>query len=63
MKTIGIGIIGCGSVAEWKYLPELARLPEAECRAFLGGRAEEAKRRYGAPDAAVCTSLAELLAI
>lgn len=62
MKEIGIGIIGCGSVAEWKYLPELAKLPEASCRAFFGGRAAQAQQKYGAPDSVVCTSLAELLA-
>lgn len=60
-REIGIGIIGCGSVAEWKYMPELRKLSGCRMRAFFGGRAEEACRKYGADDAVVCRSLPELL--
>ena len=60
-SSIGVGIIGCGSVAQWKYLPSFRQLPEVDCRAFLGGQAEACRAEYGAPGAAVCTSLEELL--
>ena len=38
-REIGIGIVGCGSIARWKYAENLAVLPGASLRAFFGGRA------------------------
>ena len=61
-REIGIGIIGCGGIARWKYAENLARMPGVALRAFFGGRAEELRREQGAPGAVVCGSLAELLA-
>ena len=61
-SEIGIGIIGCGSIARWKYAGNLAEMPGVLLRAFFGGRAEELRRQYGAVDSVVCKSLEELLA-
>lgn len=60
-REIGIGIIGCGSIARWKYAENLASLPGCCLRAFYGGRAEELRQAWGAPDAVTCASLEELL--
>lgn len=62
MEKLGVAIIGCGSVARWKYAENLAALPGAELRATLGGDAEGFRRLYGAPGAVACRSLEELLA-
>ena len=60
-REIGIGIVGCGSIARWKYAENLAVLPGASLRAFFGGRAEELRKAWGAPGAVTCGSLEELL--
>ena len=60
-REIGIGIVGCGSIARWKYAENLAVLPGASLRAFFGGRAEELRKAWGAPGAVTCGSLKELL--
>lgn len=61
-SEIGVGIIGCGSVARWKYVKNLAEMSGVSLRAFYGGRAEEFQQQYGAPGSAVCRDLAEFLA-
>lgn len=58
-SEIGVGIIGCGSVARWKYVKNLAEMSGVSLRAFYGGRAEEFQQQYGAPGSAVCRDLAE----
>ena len=60
--AIGIGIIGCGSVAEWKYAKNLSSMPGVALRAFFGGRAAEFRDRFGAPGALACENLEALLA-
>ena len=47
-REIGIGIVGCGNIARWKYAENLAVLPGASLRAFFGGRAEELRKAWGA---------------
>ena len=61
-SEIGVGIIGCGSVARWKYVKNLAEMSGVSLRAFYGGRAEEFQQQYGAPGSVVCRDLAEFLA-
>ena len=61
-SEIGVGIIGCGSVARWKYVRNLAEMSGVSLRAFYGGRAEEFQQQYGAPGSVVCRDLAEFLA-
>lgn len=58
-ERIGIGIIGCGSVAEWKYAENLAAMPGVSLQAFHGGRAAAFQERFGG---VVCRTLEELLA-
>ena len=58
-ERIGIGIIGCGSVAEWKYAGNLAAMSGVSLQAFYGGRAQAFSDRFGG---AVCGDLEELLA-
>ena len=50
MKKIGIGIIGCGKIAQMRHIPEYAANPNAELRGFFDvnlQRAEELAERYG----------------
>ena len=62
-REIGIGIVGCGSIARWKYAESLAVLPGASLRAFFGGRAEELRKAWGAPGAVSCGALDVLLGV
>ena len=53
-KTVRIGIIGCGGIANGKHLPALQKLPNASLVAFcdiIPEKAEQAKEKYGAPGA------------
>lgn len=53
-KTVRIGIIGCGGIANGKHLPALQKLPNAALVAFcdiVPEKAEQAKEKYGAPGA------------
>ena len=53
-KTVRIGIIGCGGIANGKHLPALQKLPNAALVAFcdiIPEKAEQAKEKYGAPGA------------
>lgn len=66
MKTIKVGIIGCGGIARGKHLPCLEDIPDLEIVAFCDliiERAEEAKARYGTADAVVTTDYKEVLAM
>jgi predicted dehydrogenase len=64
-KVIRIGIIGCGGIANGKHLPSLSRLKEVEIVAFcdiIPEKAQEAKEKYGTPNATVDTDYTKLLA-
>ncbi len=64
-RTVKIGIIGCGGIANGKHLPSLKAVPNAEMVAFcdlIKERAEKAAAEYGTPDAKVYTDYKELLA-
>ena len=61
---VRIGIIGCGGIANGKHMPSLKKLPNVEMVAFcdlIEERAQNAKRDYGTPDAAVYTDYKKLL--
>ncbi len=64
-RTVKIGIIGCGGIANGKHMPSLAKVKGAEMVAFCDliiERAEAAKAKYGTPDAKVYTDYRALLA-
>ena len=62
MKPLGLAVVGCGAIAESKYLNNLQQHTDAACLGFLGGRAAPYKEKWGAPGAAVYDSMDELLA-
>ena len=48
--TIGIGILGCGKIAQVRHIPEYADNPEAELKGFFDlslERAQEMAKKYG----------------
>ncbi len=64
-RTVKIGIIGCGGIANGKHMPSLSKVEGAEMVAFcdlIAERAEVAKEQYGTPGAKVYTDYHELLA-
>ena len=65
-KKLRIGIIGCGGIANGKHMPALKNSSDlAEMVYFCDleiSRAEAAAKKYGTPDAKVCTDYKELLA-
>lgn len=64
MSTVNIGMIGCGGIAMGKHLPSLAKIPEARITAFFDvalDRAQEAKNKYGTPDARIYDNVHDLL--
>lgn len=64
MSTVNIGMIGCGGIAMGKHLPSLAKIPEARIVAFFDvayDRANEAKAKYGTPDARIYDNVHALL--
>ncbi|MBQ3002616.1 MAG: Gfo/Idh/MocA family oxidoreductase [Clostridia bacterium] len=65
-KKLRIGIIGCGGIANGKHMPALKNCSDlAEMVYFCDlvlSRAEEAAKKFGTPDAKVCTDYKELLA-
>nr|MDD6335424.1 Gfo/Idh/MocA family oxidoreductase [bacterium] len=64
VKTVRVGIIGCGGIANGKHMPSLAQIEGVEMVAFcdlIPERAEKAKAEYGTPDAQVFTDYKELL--
>ena len=49
-RRIGVGIIGCGKIAQMRHLPEYAANPNAVLAGYYDlnrGRAEELAREYG----------------
>ncbi len=65
-KKLRIGIIGCGGIANGKHMPALKNCSDlAEMVYFCDlvlERAEAAAKKFGIPDAKVCTDYKELLA-
>ena len=67
-KTVKVGFIGCGGIANQKHLPGMKQQVEkggVELVAFCDliiERAEKAAKEYGTPDAKVYTDYKELLA-
>ena len=64
MRTVNVGIIGCGGIANGKHMPSLSQVPEVKMVAFcdiIRERAEKAAKEYGTPDAKVYTDYKELL--
>ncbi len=64
MKTVRIGVIGCGGIANGKHLPSYSKVKEAELIAFCDiviERAEKAKKEYGTEESKVYTDYNELL--
>ena len=64
-RTVKVGIIGCGGIANSKHLPSLKKVEGVEMVAFcdiLRERAEKAAKEYGTPEAKVYTDYKELLA-
>lgn len=63
-KTLKIGIIGCGGIANGKHMPSLKKQKQAEMVAFcdiISERAEQAAADFGAEGAKVYTDFRELL--
>lgn len=66
MRTLRVGIVGCGGIAVSKHMPALAKSKAVEMAAFcdiLPERAREAAKSYGAPDAEVFDKYDDLLAL
>lgn len=64
MKKMRIGIVGCGGIANNKHLPAIQKNGNFEVVAFCDikkERAEEAKEKFGTPDARVYTDYNELV--
>ena len=65
MEKLGVGIIGCGGIANGKHMPSIKKVNGLEMVAFcdiIRERAEKAAKEYGTPDAKVYTDYHELLA-
>ncbi len=63
-RTVKVGVIGCGGIANGKHLPSLHKLPNVEIVALcdiIVERAEKAAKEYGTPDAKVYEDYKELL--
>ena len=63
-RSIKVGIIGCGGIANGKHMPALKKVADCEMVAFcdiVRERAEKAAKEYGTPDAKVYTDYRELL--
>ena len=63
-RTVTVGIIGCGGIANGKHMPSLSKLPNVRMVAFcdiIPERAEKAAKDYGAEGAKVYTDYRELL--
>lgn len=64
MKTLKVGIVGCGGIANGKHLPAMKRNGNFEIVAFcdlIAERAEKAKEEYGTEDARVYTDYQDLV--
>ncbi len=65
MDKIRIGIVGCGFIANGKHLFSMSLRDDVEVVGFcdiVPERAEAAAKKYGTPDALVCTDYRDLLA-
>lgn len=63
-RSIKVGIIGCGGIANGKHMPALKKVADCEMVAFcdiIPERAEKAAKEYGTPDAKVYVDYKELL--
>ncbi|MDR0292807.1 MAG: Gfo/Idh/MocA family oxidoreductase [Oscillospiraceae bacterium] len=64
MAKLKVGIVGCGGIANQKHLPSVRKTGLADAVAFcdlLPGRAEEAAKEFGTPDAKVYKDYRDLL--
>jgi predicted dehydrogenase len=64
MKTVNVGIIGCGGIAFGKHMKSLATIEEVRQVAFYDpilSRAEEAKAKFGTQDAKVYSDIESFL--
>ncbi len=64
MKTLKLGIIGCGGIANGKHLPSIKKEGSAEVVAFcdiIEQRAIDAAKKFGTEDAKVFTDYHELI--
>ncbi len=64
MRTVRIGIIGCGGIANGKHMPSLSKVAGVEMVAFcdiIVERAEKAAKQFGIPGAKVYEDYKELL--
>lgn len=64
MSKVNVGMVGCGGIAMGKHLPSLAKIQEAQVVAFFDisyDRAQEAKNKFGTPDARIYQDVYELL--
>ncbi len=64
MRTVKVGIIGCGGIANGKHMPSLSQVEGVQMVAFCDliiEKAEKAAKQYGTPDAKVYTDYKELL--
>ncbi|MFD2613464.1 Gfo/Idh/MocA family protein [Paenibacillus gansuensis] len=64
MSKVRVAIIGCGGIANGKHMPSLAKVKDAEMVAFcdiIPEKAEQAKEKYGTPEAKTYTDFKELL--
>lgn len=64
-RKLKFGIIGCGTIANGKHMPNISKHPGAELVAFCdlkAEKAEKAAKEYGAPDARVYSDYRQLLA-
>lgn len=64
MRNLRYGLIGCGGVANGKYLPALRKLGDVDVTAFcdtLPANAEKANKEYGGGKGKVFTDYRELL--
>ena len=64
-RTVKIGIIGCGGIANGKHMPSLKKMPNVQMVAFcdiIPEKAVKAAKEYGTPDAKVYTDYKQLLA-
>lgn len=63
-RTVKVGIIGCGGIANGKHMPALKQISNVAMVAFcdiVEERAIKAAKEYGTPDAKVYTDYKELL--
>ena len=64
MRTVKVGIIGCGGIANGKHMPSLKKIEGCEMVAFCDivvERAEKAAKAFGVPGAKVYEDYKELL--